>query len=65
MGIASILKSRKILLLASGAKKAPAVKRFMEQEITDRFPASFLWKHPDVTLIVDEEAYEVVQAERQ
>lgn len=65
MGIASILKSRKILLLASGAKKAPAVKRFMEQRITDRFPASFLWKHPDVTLIVDEEAYRMVQTERQ
>lgn len=65
MGIASILKSRKILLLASGAKKAPAVKRFMEQRITGSFPASFLWKHPDVTLIVDEEAYQLVREKRQ
>ncbi|MGO1059394.1 glucosamine-6-phosphate deaminase [Planococcus sp. FY231025] len=65
MGIASILKSRKILLLASGAKKAPAVMQFMERRITDSFPASFLWKHPDVTLIVDEEAYQLVREKRQ
>lgn len=65
MGIASILKSRKILLLASGTKKASAVKTFMEGDITDAFPASFLWKHPDVTLVADEEACRLVRAEGQ
>ena len=64
LGIASILKSGKILLLASGQKKAKAVKRLLDQEISEAFPASFLWKHPNVTLIVDREAYQLVQQER-
>lgn len=64
LGIASILKSGKILLLASGQKKAKAVKRLLDQEISEDFPASFLWKHEDVTLIVDRDAYQLAQQER-
>lgn len=64
LGIASILKSGKILLLASGQKKAKAVKRLLDQEISEAFPASFLWKHEDVTLIVDRDAYQLAQQER-
>jgi glucosamine-6-phosphate deaminase len=65
MGIVSILKSEQILLLASGKKKAPAVKKLMEQHVSKEFPASFLWNHEDVTLIVDREAYQLVEPERQ
>ena len=65
MGIESILKSEKILLLASGKKKAQAVKRFLEGRVSKDFPASFLWKHNDVTLIVDREAYGLVKAEEE
>ncbi len=64
LGIASILKSGKIVLLASGKKKAEAVKRLLDQEISEDFPASFLWKHEDVTLIVDRDAYQLAQQER-
>lgn len=64
MGIASILKSDRILLLASGKKKAPAVKRLLEKRVSDDFPASFLWNHEDVTLMVDREAYQLVETER-
>lgn len=63
MGIASILKSKKILLLASGEKKAQAVKTLLDKNISEDFPASFLWKHADVTLIADREAYQLVEAE--
>ncbi|MDN3428613.1 glucosamine-6-phosphate deaminase [Microbacterium sp. APC 3898] len=65
MGIESILKSEKVLLLASGKKKAQAVKRFLEGRVSKDFPASFLWKHSDVTLIVDREAYGLVKAEEE
>lgn len=65
MGIASILKSDKILLLASGKKKGEAVKRLLEKQPNADFPASFLWKHDDVTLIVDRDAYQLVEKERQ
>ena len=65
MGIASILKSDRILLLASGKKKAQAVQKLMEQQVSEDFPASFLWNHEDVTLIVDRDAYQLVEPERQ
>ena len=52
MGIATILESKSIVLLASGEKKRAAIERLRSEEITEEFPASALWKHPDVTVLV-------------
>lgn len=61
MGIGSILKAKKILLLASGKSKAEAIKALLENDkISTKLPASFLHAHPDVTIIVDEDAYSLV-----
>ena len=58
MGMGSILKAKKIVLLASGKRKAPVIKRLLnENKVTTQLPVSFLHLHPDVTIIVDEEAY--------
>lgn len=58
MGIGSILKAKKIVLLASGRKKANVIKELLGNDfITTKLPASFLLLHQDVTIIVDEEAY--------
>ncbi|MGD7044661.1 glucosamine-6-phosphate deaminase [Jeotgalibacillus proteolyticus] len=64
MGIQSILKSKRILLLASGENKAWAVKKLMEKIIDDQFPASALHHHPDVTLVIDQKAYSQIQSDR-
>lgn len=64
-GIKSILKSKKIVLIASGTSKAEAVKQLLSKEISQDFPASYLWNHKDVTLIVDKDAYALVQKEGQ
>ena len=56
MGIASILKAKKIVLVALGESKAAAVKAMFEDEITTAVPATALRNHPNVTVIVDEEA---------
>lgn len=56
MGIASILKSRHILLEAFGAEKADAVKAMIEGPVTTDIPASFLQRHDNVTIIIDEAA---------
>lgn len=56
MGISTILKSKKIVLLASGAKKREVVAQILEGVITTKNPATLLNVHPDVTLIVDEDA---------
>lgn len=58
MGIGSILKAKKILLLASGENKREIIKKLLENDtLTTDLPASFLALHPDVTIIVDEAAY--------
>lgn len=56
MGIASILKSKHILLEAFGSSKADAVKAMIEGPVTEDVPASFLQNHDNVTVILDEEA---------
>ena len=61
LGIENILKSDEIILLASGKKKAEAVKTLLEKHVSERFPASYLWNHPNVTVIVDEDAYQLVK----
>ena len=56
MGIQSIFKARKIVILASGEGKAEAIKRMLGGRITTECPASLLRLHPDVTLICDKNA---------
>ena len=56
MGIGTILEARKILLLASGTRKAEAVSQAIEGPITASVTASALQLHPEVTVIVDPEA---------
>lgn len=56
MGIGSILKARRILLLASGGNKAEAIKETVQGLVTTECPATFLQTHPNVTLLLDQEA---------
>lgn len=57
MGIGSILKAKKIMLLANGKNKATAISHLINQNyITTKVPATFLKTHNDVTVILDEEA---------
>ena len=58
MGMASIMKARKILLLVTGASKREALKKLMSNEITTAVPATLLQVHPDVTVICDRAAME-------
>ncbi|MBU0906595.1 MAG: glucosamine-6-phosphate deaminase [Nanoarchaeota archaeon] len=56
MGIGTILKSRKIILIAIGRHKAKAVKAMLESEPNTNCPASALQKHDDVTVLLDKKA---------
>ena len=56
MGIESIFKARKIVILASGEGKAEAVKAMLCGNITTNCPASLLRLHSDTTLICDKAA---------
>ncbi|WML45959.1 glucosamine-6-phosphate deaminase [Neobacillus sp. PS3-40] len=56
MGIATIMKSKQILLLISGESKKEALFRLINGEVNESFPASVLKNHPCVTIIADEAA---------
>lgn len=56
MGVGTIMKARRILLLAAGADKAEAVREAVEGPVTPRVPASALRAHPRVALLLDEAA---------
>lgn len=56
MGIASIMKSKKIVLEAFGVEKADAVAQMVHGPVTETLPASILQKHDNVIVIVDEAA---------
>ena len=55
-GIGTIMKAKNILLIATGADKAQAVKDMIEGPVDVACPASILQKHENVTVIVDEAA---------
>lgn len=59
MGIRSIFKARKIVVLASGEGKADAVKAMLGG-LSTNCPASLLGLHNDVVLICDKAAYSKV-----
>jgi len=56
MGMATILQSRAIVLVATGRSKAAVVQAMRRGRITTQLPASFLQLHPDVDVYVDESA---------
>jgi glucosamine-6-phosphate deaminase len=60
MGIQTIMQAKKIVLIANGPKKADIIYETCFGPITPAVPASVLQLHPDVTVIVDEEAYATV-----
>lgn len=57
MGIATIMKSKEILLLVSGESKKEAMKKLLYDEVSENFPASILKCHPHVTIIADGDAW--------
>jgi glucosamine-6-phosphate deaminase len=64
MGIATILESRSIVLLASGESKSNAVSRLFNDPPSVEFPASALKLHQDVTVLVDRAAAGPLQLDR-
>ncbi len=56
MGISTILKSRKIILMAWGSSKAPAIQKSLEGNETEEMPASILQEHEDTLFVTDEAA---------
>lgn len=55
-GLATIMDARHVILLATGAQKAQAVRDFVEGPVSAICPASILQFHPHTTVLLDEAA---------
>ncbi|MDG1831366.1 MAG: glucosamine-6-phosphate deaminase [Flavobacteriaceae bacterium] len=53
MGINTIRKSKRVVLLAWGQNKAEAIKKAIEGKVDTNIPASFLQNHKNVTFVLD------------
>ncbi|MBP3560692.1 MAG: glucosamine-6-phosphate deaminase [Clostridia bacterium] len=56
MGVNQIMSAKKIVLIATGPKKAEAVRNMIKGEVTPQVPASILQNHNDVEIFLDEAA---------
>ena len=61
MGMGTILKSRRILLLVTGEEKAPTVAAMIRGAVTTQLPASFLQLHDEVEIICDADAASAIR----
>lgn len=53
MGVGTIMRARKAVLIATGADKAEAVRDLVKGPITPRLPASALRMHADAIIVLD------------
>lgn len=56
MGIGTIMRAKKVLMIVSGKDKAPILKEALYGPVTPQVPASILQFHPDAIVIADEDA---------
>lgn len=55
-GVSTVLRSRKIYVIATGSDCAEAVQKTLKSTITDSIPSSFMQMHQNITFILDEKA---------
>jgi glucosamine-6-phosphate isomerase len=63
LGLATILDSKHIILLVSGAKKASIVKQVLESEISENIPGTLLRNHSGLRVYLDKDAAQLLSHE--
>lgn len=56
MGVGTILKTKRVIMMAWGEGKAGIIQKAVEGPITDQIPSSFLQKHNNVLVVLDDAA---------
>lgn len=64
MGLASIMRAKRIILLAMGGNKKEAISQLIDGKISEALPASILHQHPHVDVIVDNEVFEALDQDK-
>lgn len=53
MGVGTIMKSKRIILMAWGEGKSSIIQKTVEGPVSDQVPATYLQDHPGVTIVLD------------
>jgi glucosamine-6-phosphate deaminase len=56
MGVGTIMKAKRIIMMAWGEGKALITKKAVEGPVTDQIPSTFLQKHPNTLVVLDDAA---------
>ncbi len=56
MGVGTILQSKRIIMMAWGEGKGHIIRKAVEGPVTDQIPSTFLQKHGNTTVVLDEAA---------
>lgn len=64
-GLGTIMKARKLVLLATGKGKAEAVAQLCEGPVSAHWPATIMQHHPDATILLDEDAASLLTSAEQ
>jgi galactosamine-6-phosphate isomerase len=56
LGIANLMEAKSVMLMVNGSKKASILKQVLEEDISEKLPASFLRNHPNFSVLADAEA---------
>ncbi len=64
MGIDTIMRADRIILMAWGEYKARIVQRLVEGDVSDQVPATHMQAHPNIEVIIDENAAQMLTREQ-
>ena len=64
MGLKTVMRAERIILMAWGEDKAEVVSRVVEGAVTDQIPASHLQAHHDIEVVVDENSAQKLTCEQ-
>ena len=56
MGVGTIMKAKRIIMMAWGEGKSRIVQKAVEGPVTEHIPSTFLQQHPNTTVVLDEAA---------
>jgi len=56
VGLKQVMEAETLVMMANGKKKAPVIKRAVEETVSNDFPATFVQQHKNAVLMIDEEA---------
>lgn len=62
LGLRHMTEAKKVLLIASGLKKAEIIRKTIEEEVGPKIPATAIRKHPGAYVMVDKDAASLITA---